>query len=376
MKIALIIFRIGPSHGSILQTYALNKVLVNMGHDVTIIDRQPPIKIVRDSMSLIKRLLFGLLGKYKGPIFYLGAYSNTSMKELFLFISKHLSPSMKTIRSEAQVLNLNNEGYQAYIVGSDQTWRPKFVYNIYYYYLDFLQSKNKVKRIAYASSFGTSDWEYNPKETLVCKDLAMRFDAISVRENDGVNLCKTYFGVEASHVLDPTMLLTKQDYMALFDSKEEVNKYIAFSLLDINSFYTESLDKISAYYNLPIKRLNSRSNDIRSKNDCIEPSIEAWLSGIYNAEFVVTDSFHATVFCIIFNKPFITLINSRRGISRISSLLGLFGLNNRCVKNICDIEKLQLSNSIVDIDWNNVNVKLSLQREYSLNWLKTALLDV
>ena len=131
MKIALIIFRLGPSHGSILQTYALNKVLVNMKHEVTIIDRQPPIHVFRDILNLIKRLILCFVGKYKGPVFYLGAYSKTSMTDLKPFISKYLGDSVITIKSDDQVFKLNEEGYQVYIVGSDQTWRPKFVYNIY-----------------------------------------------------------------------------------------------------------------------------------------------------------------------------------------------------------------------------------------------------
>src|SRR5690606_15864360 len=117
------------------------------------------------------------------------------------------------ITSDSGMKALNNIGFDTYIVGSDQCWRPKYSPNITNYFLDFLNDKQNVIRISYAASFGTSDWEFNEPETKMCRDLIQKFDAVSVRESSGIELCQKYLDKEAQHVLDPTMLLELDDYI-------------------------------------------------------------------------------------------------------------------------------------------------------------------
>ena len=351
MKIALIIFRIGPSHGSLLQTYALNKVLKEMGHMVTIIDRQPPLEIFSSLKHIVARIVYTLTGKYRGPIFYTVDYSNTSMKKLRTFVNRYLMENLVTIRNECSVRRLCAERYDAYMVGSDQTWRPKYVYDIYYYFLDFVPESNKVKRIAYAPSFGTAEWEYTQEQERKCRLLASRFNAISVRESDGVKLCKDHLGIEAQHVIDPTLLLEKTDYLSFIDLKIKEKPYIAYSLLDDKKEYDIILNKLSSRYNLSLKRINSNVNCRKCKEDYIEPGIKEWLSHIYNARFVVTDSFHAT---------------PQRGLSRLRSLLEMTGLSNRMVvpskENIDDLIN-------EDIDWKLINRRIADERKKSMDFL-------
>lgn len=103
-------------------------------------------------------------------------------------------------------------GLDAYVVGSDQVWRPAFNLGprLGNMFLDF--AGDDVKKISYAASFGCKEWEYTEEQERMCGKLAKRFDAISVREASGVDLCKEHFGVDATLVLDPTLLLNKEDY--------------------------------------------------------------------------------------------------------------------------------------------------------------------
>lgn len=370
MKIALIIFRIGPSHGSILQTYALHKVLTDMGHEVDIIDRQPPVDIIGTIKSCISRLVGRLNGGYFGPIFYSGGYSNTSMKKITHFVKQHLAPYLYTIRSAKDVQKLATHGYDAFVVGSDQTWRPKYVYDIYYYFLDFLSEYPLVKKVAYAPSFGTNQWEFDSVQTMRCKLLVKKFNAVSVREKDGVRLCKKYLDVDPTLVQDPTLLLSQDDYSQFLCNNISNERYIAYSLLDDNPLYGDILDKISFYYKLDTKRINSNIGIRKHKSDFIEPGIEQWLKDIHNSDMVVTDSFHATVFSILFNKPFITIGNNSRGISRLQSLLEGVNLSHRLIKDVSDLTDSLLNKQE---DWKSINDILKSKRDSSIEFLLNSL---
>ena len=136
-------------------------------------------------------------------------------------MTQHITPFIK--KNFPNRININNfntdfneKKFDAYIVGSDQVWNPGyftflFDTDINNAYLGFTKNWN-VKRIAYAASFGKESWEYSDQQTVICKKNIQCFDAISVREDSAIKLCQKYFNVTASHVLDPTMLLTVQDY--------------------------------------------------------------------------------------------------------------------------------------------------------------------
>ena len=368
MKIALVIFRLGPSHGSILQTYALYKILKRLGHEVTIINRQPNVKVLSTLKKCASRLKHRLIGDYRGPVFYTGDYSPQSMINLNEFVDNNFKDDLVTIVSEKELNKVKNNEYDAYIIGSDQTWRPEYVCDIYYYYLDFLPRNNKAKRIAYAPSFGVDVWEYDEIQTKKCKELAHLFDSISVREQSGVELCKKYLDIEAEHVLDPTMLLKREDYEKLIQkASEEDENYIAYSVLDDTESTSEILDIISGKLNLPLKRINCNHHSPNKRFCYAEPSIEDWLNGIRNAAFVVTDSFHATIFSIIFNRPFLTIGNIERGMSRFSSILNQMGLQGRLITS-SNIEGYEcLVNE--PIMWERVNQTIEEIRQKSINYL-------
>ena len=369
MKIALVVYRIGPSHGSILQTYALYQVLCRMGHEVTILNRQNNPSIYRFFRNAIARIKDVILCKYNGPIFYTTDYSPLTMKELNCFFQKYLSAKTVTFRKACELDRITQLNYDCFIVGSDQTWRPKFVYDVQYYFLNFLPANHPAKRIAYAPSFGTNEWEYSSQLTEDCKKYLSKFSAVSVREDDGVELCKKHFGVQATHVLDPTMLLRQEDYVSLIDAVHlKSNNLLAFSILDKSELATEIIHRISNKFGINPYQINASHGS--RKAGWVEPGINKWLGGIYQSKFVVTDSFHATVFAILMNKPFITIVNVSRGSSRIKSLLGLFGLENRMIYSLSQVTDELL---MEEINWEKVNEIMDIERRKSMNWLKIAL---
>ena len=369
MKIALVVFRIGPSHGSILQTYALYQTLCKLGHEVTILNKQNNPSVYRLLRNAIARIKDKILYKYDGPIFYTTDYLPITMNELNSFIQKYLSTKTITFRKTRELDRIVQLDYDCFIVGSDQTWRPKYVFDIEYYFLSFLLNNNPVKRIAYAPSFGTSEWEYSPQLTEKCKVYLSKFSAISVREDDGVELCKKYFGVQATHVLDPTMLLKREDYISLIDtSRLERDNLLVFSILDKSELAIEIIRRICHKLGINPYQINASHNSTAA--GLVEPGIEKWLGGICQSKFVVTDSFHATVFSIILNRPFVTIVNVSRGSSRIKSLLVMFGLEGRIISSLN-----QLTDDLLfgKIDWERVNNILERERDKSLKWLKNAL---
>lgn len=369
MKIALVIFRIGPSHGSILQTYALYRTLYKMGHEVSILNRQHKMSIYRKLKNIIARIKGRILNSYKGPVFYTKDYSSLSMRELNTFIQKYLKSNLLTFSTRKELNNIVDLNFDCYIVGSDQTWRPKYVHDVKYYFLDFLPINSSAKRIAYAPSFGTSEWEFSPKLTKECKEYLSKFSAVSVREDAGVILCKKYFNIQALHVLDPTFLLAQKDYLCLIHKISCKNSpTLAFSILDNSELAVRIVQKVC--FNLNIKPYQINASHKSTVKNWIEPGIEKWLEGILQSKFVVTDSFHATVFAIIFNKPFITIVNVSRGSSRILSLLTMFGLENRMVDSIDQVSDKLLYDTI---DWDVVNRIIEKERNKSINWLKEAL---
>lgn len=365
MKIALVIFRIGPSHGSLLQTYALFHVLKSLGHSVSIINRKDRLSF----RTFVKRTLYRTYKTLRGErfdhIISTEVIPSRIMKNMNLFVDRNLSPNL----IEFSDVNLKRCDFDAFVIGSDQVWRPKFVQDIAYYYLDFTKSLKNIKRISYAASFGVDNWEYSDEDTVVCKELAQLFDAISVREDSGVDLCKKYLGVNAVHVLDPTMLLDVEDYINLIGnySISQSSKTLVFSILDKSEKKKNIIDVVSNRLDLMPISIKADESDLKY----VETSVEFWLDEIRKSSFVITDSFHATVFAIIFNKPFIVIGNKFRGTGRLSSLLTMFGLVNRMIFEEENINWESILNE--NIDWGKVNTHRSLLKSKSLIFLKNSL---
>lgn len=376
MKIGILTQPLHNSPGGILQAFALQSVLKSLGHEPWIIrrdvDRFSWKWWLRRKVSCI---LHQLEGKEGTPYLNRKQWSKVN-KNTYFFIDKYLNPKTKVLSTDRMLkCEVKHQNFDAYIVGSDQVWRPSYSPKITNYFLDFLNSTDKAKRIAYAASFGVDTWEFSKRETRKCGDLIRYFQFVSVREKTGVLLCKKYFHIKATQVLDPTLLLSQDDYKLLAgrEHKEIVHRGLLCFILDKTS-EKEAVIKacalnmdLSPFYVMP--KLSLSCKNINQLDDCVYPSIAQWLNGFIEAEFVITDSFHGTVFSIIFNKPFLVIGNEMRGLTRIQSLLEIFNLQGRLMTKLNGIEDIYSSN----IDWSHVNKIRKEMRDKSIQYLISAL---
>ena len=368
MRIGILTLPLHTNYGGILQAYALQTVLERMGHQVVIIDE--PIRQQKTSFKQIfKRIIKKCIGRPTTVFwekYFFTSYPTIS-RNIQTFIDKYLhrlvvdSPYM-----------LQEEDFDAIIVGSDQIWRPKYYDHIENAYLDFAKDWKSLKRIAYAPSFGTNEWEYTADQTKEISNFLKRFDAISVREESGINLCKEHLDVVPQLVLDPTLLLSKDDYCKLIDKanpKSHKGKLLDYVLDDSESI-SSLISYISGERNIQPFSVNGKPFAEGTKaEDCVKPSIESWLRGFRDADFVVTDSFHACAFSMIFNKPFCVVGNKTRGMARFNSLLKIFHQEFRLIENVEQYKK----NATLIRNSPNINLDdLNIRRE-SYEFLKNAL---
>lgn len=333
-KIAIISQHLYDNYGGLLQNFALQQCLKKIGHEVKTIDYLRTMNCVPFDRCLLSwaktLLLFFIPGKRRR--FVRCSYKGFRPCWADEFVSKWINTTSKCYKYKASML----ENFDIVIVGSDQVWRPKYNYRIQDMFLEFARNL-PIKRIAYAASFGVDEWEYTPKQTKTCAKLAQKFDAISVREESGVNLCKNYLGVDATWTLDPTLLLRKEDYCEICKNVPiSLEKNLVAYILDRNESIRLQCESIAAERGFTLKYFGAGKN---------KPyTIPEWLALFRDASYVVTDSFHGTVFSIIFGKEFKCLYNKSRGSARFDSLLKLYDSG-----------------------------KFDEMREFSLNWLCKAL---
>lgn len=367
MRIGILTLPFNNNYGGYLQAYALMTVLKQMGHQPTLIMRRhdKPVGSIEYKLKLgIKGLIKTILTFKKHQIFYDVEYSfKTNGKEMLKFVNEYIQPQTPYLYDTNSLQEYCKGKFEAYIVGSDQVWRAIYVPDIKNYFLNFTEGWD-VRRISYAASFGTDRPEYTDDQIDSCRELLSHFDAVSVREQSGIEVFKKFDWIVKSvqYVLDPTMLLSAKDYSKKIPVKKAKSAdKIFYYVLDRDEKIDEALSKASS---LLEKELYGISN-IQKVNGIL-PSIEEWLTNIRDAEFVVTDSFHGMVFSIIFQKPFVVCVNKDRGSERFVSLLKEFGLENRILTKEQPIDSI-IKNSI---DWNSVNSIIDKEKEKSLLYLR------
>lgn len=369
-KIAILTQPLTSNYGGIIQNYALQKVLRDLEYNPITINRgddnpNPKFKIFVNKYKLwIYRFIFNK----KIVIF---SDHNKILRNNSNFIKRNISVSQELSSNIALKKYFTKEDFSAVVVGSDQVWRPIYSPYLSNFFLDFLKDNKKIVKISYAASFGTSEWEYNEEQTKVCSDLIQDFNGVSVREHSGVNLCKNHLNKQdALIVLDPTLLLQASDYSQLINSKEKKIGLFTY-ILDEKDTTNSFIKNVAQTLKLDINRNQAKRSDKRVDldhlSDYVIPPIEGWLQGFRDAEFVLTDSFHGTVFSIINKKPFFALVNKERGASRFESLVTQLGLEDRL---IYDIDNFDFSKLDTPIDYDRVYKKLNSLREEAFNFLK------
>ena len=378
MKIGILTLPLHTNYGGILQAYALQTVLERMGHEVVVFDtpnKMPLPPLWKLPLSFVKRTLLKSMGRIDR--IFIERYNNSVQP----IITKEIQPFIDEKIHRKVFANFSKIGareFDAIVVGSDQVWRSIYFvpmwlgFPIENAYLSFTKGWN-LKRISYAASFGTDKWEYNEEQTLHSREALQMFDAVSVREENGVKLCKQYFDVDALHVLDPTMLLDVNDYIELFKQKQTPKSKgnLLNYVLDETDEIESLIKKVASMKKMVPFAVNNpyEGDNTKPLNQRIKPSVEAWLRGFYDADFVITDSFHACVFSIIFKKQFIVIGNKERGMARFESLLKMFGLEERLVDEKVDV------NNLYPIDYDKVYNLYGQLKERSLHFLSENLVS-
>lgn len=350
MRIGIITQPLFHNYGGTLQAFAMQEILRQLGHDPITIDYLPNyMSKGRYYLAQIKTLIYYLTFRHSRKFF---AYSKRIRRPEFQkFMDKYMSLT-KTIH-KYRVGILRKYKIDAIIVGSDQVWRGQFYSPSVQPDLFLRFARNyHVPKIAYAASFGVDKWEYSDKLTKECAKYAKQFRAISTREDSGVKLCKEYLHVGAIGVSDPTLLLNKEDYEKICSSIPiHKSPYLLAYLLDITESQKRRIEAFASRYRLAVEFCTADNGIIFS--------VEEWLALFRDAAFVITNSFHGTVFSIINNKDFYTINNENRGADRFLSLLSRFNLKDRLISHID-----YLPQTMQIIEWPTINqIKQNWQYE-------------
>lgn len=361
MKIALLNMYYDNNYGGNLQRYALSCVLRRLGHEVTYLyirqnwNLYSGKRILKDTIKKIIKhyLLFQETEQVCWWKTENEQYKKqTSVTEHFLEKYIHHSPVLSG-KFWLECYAKRNH-FDAFIVGSDQVWRKLYVqrFGLGMWFFDFLPEKYIGKRIAYGASFGVSEPEYTKEEQDLIRPLFNKFDAVSVREQSGLDLLKQYgwTSPEATCVLDPTLLLSANDYSLLIENAN--TKPLAGKLL----CYILDMDvEKEQLINLKASELNLSPTILSSGKDATA-SVEQWLRNFRDAEYVITDSYHGLLFALIFHKSYRLIVNRSRGASRFESV------------------ERQLKFHINEpMDWDKLDEQLVAVRNHSIRFLKCAL---
>lgn len=338
--VCLITTFFAQNYGAILVAYAVNRLLEKLGFSVLMLQKPADV----------------------WPGYPLG---NTIPMN---FARKHYNIS-GIYADEEDMIRLNGR-CDTFVVGSDQIFNPGLHLN--YSFLDFVE--NQKKKIAFATSFGHD--EYNEKETDIIKRkyLLKRFSHIALREKTA-NLCENIFAIKADEVIDPTLMLSQEDYdKVIGDTKSDISSpYLLTYMLDMSKEKEEAVRYIADKFSLQI--INIPNLEEKHRRPCEMDYLENVTPEIFlylykHASFVITDSYHGTCFAVKFNRQFISFINNFRGSLRYR-IFDCLKLNNRIFS---DPQHIFSSPDVMKlIDFTEANNLLEKWGGYAINWLKDAI---
>jgi hypothetical protein len=356
-KIGIVTWFFAPNYGTVLQAFALNKILERYYYKA---------EFVNYKRSLIK------FEKIRDPFCFL--FPGTIKKYLpqqyekfifFSFVKENLPITDKMFTKNN--IHLLNSRYDIFICGSDQIWSPILFDDIFF--LSFVKNH---KKIAYAPSIGT--YKIPKKLELLYKKLLGDFSFLSVREQDGADIISALINIKPQVVVDPTLLLTSEDWTHLIipDESNICGQYILCYFLGNSDFYLKYVEQLKEKYNLKVITIKlSYTSFCYGDSILYNISPERYLFLIKNAAYICTDSYHGTIFSILFEKMFFHLLrfsdsDSISQNSRIYSLLEMLDLTDA----IIDKNNIKFS---FNADYDGVQRELDVLRADSLKYLLSAL---
>ena len=362
MKIYIITLQRAQNYGSLLQTIALQMKIEELGHQAFVMDYYPERFT---NKGLLKRLK-NKSPKLKNPLFLFVAklliFPSYLKKEKqfnkFLKRINLLGPSFAT--NDGAMGKFDNA--DAYCAGSDQIWNSYWNEGVEKaLYLDFVP-KGKLC-FSYAASIGLS--EIPAKEIEETKHLLNKVEFLSIREDQGVEIVAKLGREDVVQSLDPTLLMTKEEWNQFVDNKYASEKYILTYNLHHDPEIDKYADELSKKYGLPVRNISYNWHDIVRKGHlewC--PTVEEFLGLIKYAKYIIADSFHATVFSIIFEKQFVTITPEVAG-SRLSSLLNMLELSDHNLNKFLDTSAIEQP-----IDYKKIKQIIGIEQKKSIDYLR------
>lgn len=344
--------------GTFLQAYALQHIVQSLGYENHILNDAPHLM---DSRPLWRRILSRFYHKLmlkQSKKMDLVARCYTHFRNKWLEIDWH------TVNLERV-----NGRYDMFLCGSDQIWSPIIKPFYPYFFLNFTDKK----KVSYAPSLGNSEYSNEWKQFAV--PLLQRFAHLSVREHQGAELLSNLLHRNVSTVLDPTMLLTADECKPLCARRimPADCKYLFCYMLTYNAQYIDMARDYALKHNLEFVLMG-----LHAEYECLSKHIvwggpSEFLSAVCYADVIMTDSFHATIFSILFKKEFYTFQRFKAGTwnnqnSRLENLFETFAIKGRFVEN-------NQFDKVPPIDYNEVFLRLDKERKDSKGYLIKALKD-
>lgn len=357
MKIGIITMPLCANYGGTLQNWALQQVLIKLGHNP--ITLRFPVMYQNMSsvhywtrvfpMQVARYVYYKYKGrKYEMPL-TIGPWKK-NVKGMERFVDDHIS--VTEYLPNLNMDDVRRYGIEALVVGSDQIWRPVMYDAVKYYFLGFTGDSD-ILRIAYAPSVALDEWPYKSEVTVKLRELIKKFSAVSVREKSSVKLVKDNLGVDAQWVLDPTMLLGIEDYLEICKGVQKNKTPFIFAyILDVTKEKQKMVE-------LTARKLACSVRWLTADKVKADDTIERWLANFRDAKYVITDSYHGTVFSLIFQKEFYCFYNNYRGNARMDSLKEISGIEDRFV------------NVAVESPWNKIDyptVKSNIDKMREKSW--------
>lgn len=369
MKIGIITIQKSPNYGGSLQSFALFQFLKNKGYECEVIDLLRPINpgyiesskysSLRPAQVGIKQRIKNFLG-FKKPNVQ-AKYSDEFNAKMDTFNKRiNFTVPYKSV----DLLYSNCSEYDIYLTGSDQVWNPTMQFSIEPYFLTF--APNGARKISYGSSLGITNLRENEK-VLFAKWLS-DYENISVREQTAVEVLRSFVNKKINRVLDPTFLLNKEEWLSICKPPKKKGYLLFFSLTFHEDFINYGLE-LSRQSGLELIYLCRKQPDTNKEYKIVrDASPEEFLGYIKNAECVITDSFHATVFSIqLGTSNFFSYIpkTAKRG-SRITDVLSLLGIENHVLDDYSATWE-DLSNRKLKHD--DISIRVNEEAEKSRNYL-------
>ncbi len=364
-KIGIVTFHRAHNYGATLQAYALEKILEEKEYEAKFInyinyeiDKQYKILKIdkRNILSIFKSIISSIIYFYKN-------------KKRFNNFNNFIKKNLKIIGKYNSVNELKNNPPEldCYITGSDQVWNPDITKGLSdAYTLNF--GSDKINRVSYAASIGKSSLGQEDYKTKLS-----RLNYISVREKTAKDLLEPVLNRKIEVVLDPTLLISGKEWEKEFDLSNNVNeKYILTYYVEENEEYVKIVNELSRKTNLKVINFEKRDrhNYVNFMKSAYTEGPEEFVRLIKNAEYVVTTSFHATVFSILFHKRFFVVPHKTTG-SRVTDLIDKLHIKNRIYYTIDEFKDYK--NYKEEVDYTESDKILLEEREKSINFLKKAI---